>query len=151
ARLGRLWCTGVRVPWADLYTDPKPGRDSLPLYPFARERCWITPVEPASHPSTMSAVVSDDDLDGLVFRQEWVPIPTLGQARGDEHGPVETSSVIVYLPDSSAAAEALQKVLGGGLTYEIRLGTRTQLRSERGWEVDLDDADGITNCLVHIE
>jgi 3-oxoacyl-(acyl-carrier-protein) synthase/pimeloyl-ACP methyl ester carboxylesterase/acyl carrier protein len=40
-RLGRLWCSGVAIPWSALYAEPKPARIALPLYPFARERCWV--------------------------------------------------------------------------------------------------------------
>jgi amino acid adenylation domain-containing protein len=40
-KLGRLWCEGVAVPWSELHFDPKPKRIALPLYPFARERCWV--------------------------------------------------------------------------------------------------------------
>jgi polyketide synthase PksL len=43
-RLGKLleiWVKGVDVDWGRLYADEKPGRMSLPVYPFARERYWV--------------------------------------------------------------------------------------------------------------
>ena len=43
SRLLELWVKGVEVEWRKLYGEDLPPRISLPTYPFARERCWITP------------------------------------------------------------------------------------------------------------
>jgi polyketide synthase PksN len=40
--LARLWVEGVAVDWERLYGDCRPQRISLPTYPFARERYWIS-------------------------------------------------------------------------------------------------------------
>ncbi|HEX8620287.1 MAG TPA: beta-ketoacyl synthase N-terminal-like domain-containing protein, partial [Thermoanaerobaculia bacterium] len=36
-----LWTKGLELNWSALYGEQKPGRVSLPTYPFARERYWI--------------------------------------------------------------------------------------------------------------
>jgi len=36
-----LWVKGLEIEWEQMYGEVKPGRLSLPTYPFARERCWI--------------------------------------------------------------------------------------------------------------
>jgi polyketide synthase PksM len=41
--LAASWVSGVSVDWAVLYQGRYPRRLSLPLYPFARERCWGAP------------------------------------------------------------------------------------------------------------
>ncbi len=41
-RLSELWVKGVHVDWNRLYSDIQPFRISLPTYPFARERYWIS-------------------------------------------------------------------------------------------------------------
>lgn len=41
-KLLSLWVKGLSVDWNQLYDDIKPRRISLPVYPFARERYWIT-------------------------------------------------------------------------------------------------------------
>ncbi|MYM28266.1 SDR family oxidoreductase [Duganella sp. CY15W] len=50
-KLGRLWCQGANVPWMEGYRGLGIRRIDLPLYPFARERCWVQtaaqPVAPA--------------------------------------------------------------------------------------------------------
>jgi len=53
AKLLDLWVSGLEMDWNRLYADSKPRRISLPLYPFARERCWIEPMRP--QPSAVSA------------------------------------------------------------------------------------------------
>jgi acyl transferase domain-containing protein/acyl-CoA synthetase (AMP-forming)/AMP-acid ligase II/acyl carrier protein/2-polyprenyl-3-methyl-5-hydroxy-6-metoxy-1,4-benzoquinol methylase len=48
-KLAQLWISGIKIDWQLLYPEQKPQRISLPTYPFARERYWIsiTP-QPAS-------------------------------------------------------------------------------------------------------
>ncbi|HML90062.1 MAG TPA: SDR family NAD(P)-dependent oxidoreductase [Methylomusa anaerophila] len=40
-KIADLWVKGFDINWNLLYGDTKPGRISLPTYPFARERYWI--------------------------------------------------------------------------------------------------------------
>ncbi|MCW3465913.1 SDR family NAD(P)-dependent oxidoreductase [Chitinophaga nivalis] len=42
--LAQLWVKGAEIPWEGLYAAGKPGKISLPTYPFARERYWIDAV-----------------------------------------------------------------------------------------------------------
>ncbi|MCZ8519623.1 MULTISPECIES: SDR family NAD(P)-dependent oxidoreductase [Paenibacillus] len=53
AKLASLWVQGLSVDWSGLYGGRKPRRMSLPVYPFAKERCWapdfdLTPMSPGS-------------------------------------------------------------------------------------------------------
>jgi acyl transferase domain-containing protein/acyl carrier protein len=41
AELAELYCLGAELPWGDLF-GPGFGRISLPVYPFARQRYWVT-------------------------------------------------------------------------------------------------------------
>ncbi|MCP5054267.1 MAG: hypothetical protein GY940_44275, partial [bacterium] len=41
AKLLDLWVKGLVIDWNKLYDDVKPGRISLPAYPFARDRYWL--------------------------------------------------------------------------------------------------------------
>ncbi|WP_155661214.1 SDR family NAD(P)-dependent oxidoreductase, partial [Priestia megaterium] len=40
--LARKWTGGAKVKWDLLYKGQQPSRLSLPTYPFAREKCWIS-------------------------------------------------------------------------------------------------------------
>ena len=42
AKLGQLWVSGAAIDWSSLYPHRLPNRISLPVYPFARERCWVS-------------------------------------------------------------------------------------------------------------
>ena len=41
-KLMNLWVQGLDFDWNKLYGDDKPRIISLPTYPFAKEKCWIT-------------------------------------------------------------------------------------------------------------
>ena len=41
-KLARFWVVGVEIDWALLGRDATPRKISLPTYPFAKERCWVT-------------------------------------------------------------------------------------------------------------
>ncbi|PRR99354.1 non-ribosomal peptide synthetase [Bacillus atrophaeus] len=44
AKLLELWVKGMKMDWNSLYGEDQPNRLSLPTYPFAKERYWITDV-----------------------------------------------------------------------------------------------------------
>ncbi|RKZ92367.1 MAG: hypothetical protein DRR19_04435 [Candidatus Parabeggiatoa sp. nov. 1] len=48
SQLAQLWVSGVDIDWQLLYPNNKPQRISVPTYPFARERYWISTTEPKS-------------------------------------------------------------------------------------------------------
>jgi acyl transferase domain-containing protein/7-keto-8-aminopelargonate synthetase-like enzyme/acyl carrier protein/2-polyprenyl-3-methyl-5-hydroxy-6-metoxy-1,4-benzoquinol methylase len=49
-KLAQLWVSGVDIDWQLLYPNQKPQRISLPTYPFAKERYWIsTPLKKTTH------------------------------------------------------------------------------------------------------
>ena len=47
-KLAEFWVAGRNIDWHRLYSDPNPGRISLPTYPFARQRYWLPEAEPAT-------------------------------------------------------------------------------------------------------
>jgi thioester reductase-like protein len=66
-KLARFWASGLNFDWMVLYPETKPRRVSVPGYPFARERYWITggqsPVSPAvSVSDAQTEPVSDDEF-----------------------------------------------------------------------------------------
>ncbi len=44
AKIVDLWVKGLAMDWSMLYGDAKPQRMSLPAYPFAKERYWVTDI-----------------------------------------------------------------------------------------------------------
>ncbi|XLS29187.1 SDR family NAD(P)-dependent oxidoreductase [Flavobacteriaceae bacterium M23B6Z8] len=51
SEIARVWTEGVKIDWAQLYSKENlPQRISLPTYPFAKERYWITDAVTARKP-----------------------------------------------------------------------------------------------------
>lgn len=76
AKLTELWAKGLTFDWNRLYSGRKPCRISLPTYPFAKERHWLSEykAEPASGSTAASAAVihpllhqNTSDIYGLKF------------------------------------------------------------------------------------
>jgi acyl transferase domain-containing protein len=72
-RLLDLWVKGLAFDWERLYGDAKPRRMSLPSYPFAKRRFWISlPQEPRpsdradAAPEARDADLLESLLDGIV-------------------------------------------------------------------------------------
>nr|AGS77290.1 polyketide synthase [Myxococcus fulvus] len=51
---GEQWVAGAQVEWRSLYADGTPTRMTLPGYPFARRRCWISERTPESSVDTVT-------------------------------------------------------------------------------------------------
>lgn len=45
SKLLNFWVKGLDVAWNEFYTDMKPRKISLPTYPFAKERMWMSELE----------------------------------------------------------------------------------------------------------
>lgn len=76
-RLLELWVQGANIDWKELYQQDKPVRISLPAYPFAKERCWISPMESESRPvwknraDNMIKPEKEGAYELLEFKEEW--------------------------------------------------------------------------------
>lgn len=74
-KIAKLWAQGFSVDWELLYGEVKPQRLSLPTYPFARERFWIskTNPKPSGIESSLTALLhpllhqNTSDLSGQRF------------------------------------------------------------------------------------
>jgi NADP-dependent 3-hydroxy acid dehydrogenase YdfG len=70
-----LWAKGLPVDWAPLHEGTRPARLSLPTYPFATERYWVTarPAEPVT-----PAPVANRPEPGertVLLHTVWEPLP----------------------------------------------------------------------------
>jgi acyl carrier protein len=76
-KLAKLWVSGVDIDWNLLYRRTTPARISLPTYPFARERYWVTADKPvkttgASQDPGISQPQKDDGVkdNGKTLRDD---------------------------------------------------------------------------------
>ena len=120
AKLGKLWTQGTAIAWADGYTDAGLRRIDLPLYPFARERCWVQTAGKRAAVATGLAAALDArrsldsglhfDLAGSAFAST-ANLAVVGQA-ADYHGAVRALADVAWQPVGAAAQRTL--ILGAG-------------------------------------
>lgn len=68
-KLAKLWIAGADIDWSLLWQHGHPQRLSLPTYPFAKERYWVsTPVMTMQPVTTLAAA----EKQSLFFSPEWV-------------------------------------------------------------------------------
>ena len=72
-----MWVKGLAFDWRQLYGSVRPRRISLPTYPFARERYWVSAAKEAGIAVDVGAILqrNTSDESGLLFS---------AQLRGDE-------------------------------------------------------------------
>ncbi|MEX3611469.1 MAG: SDR family NAD(P)-dependent oxidoreductase [Burkholderia sp.] len=83
AKLLDLWVKGLDLNWARLQAGAGRRRISLPGYPFADERYWITPLSAESAaPASATAQVEASEAPALYFEESWqsYPVPSVSPA-----------------------------------------------------------------------
>ncbi|NSL86223.1 SDR family NAD(P)-dependent oxidoreductase [Chitinophaga sp. Mgbs1] len=71
-KLLELWVKGAACDWNKLYPAGKPARISLPVYPFAKERCWVGGTKAAKAVPAESPA-ADNVASLLTFEEYWTP------------------------------------------------------------------------------
>ena len=75
--LAKKWILGEAVAWEQLYHDSRPARMRLPVYPFAKERYWISIPEDTSKSvavkQSSNATTVSHNL--LLLKPDWQPSP----------------------------------------------------------------------------
>jgi len=131
-RLTQLWISGADIDWQWLYPENKPYRVSLPTYPFARTRHWVSP--PAQSP---------DLTRTLYFHNRWQDTGLPAEATARESAIRRRLLVL-------ASAEDLPAALNNRCTGEnreeldivlVKPGTGFQDRGNRVYEINPGSAD----------
>ncbi len=64
-KIAELWVKGFAIDWNLFYRDTKPCRISLPTYPFARERYWVTENRSGSDGSNITRLKQQNGTEAL--------------------------------------------------------------------------------------
>lgn len=123
-KLLSLWVTGLDVDWAKLYSQKKPERISLPTYPFARERYWLTEREAPAGNNSQVFVQTVGYLNPLLHRNT----SNLEEQRFSS----TLTGKEFFLKDHVVMGE---KILPGAAYMEM---TRAALRQSALWGEDHD-------------
>src|SRR5258707_913914 len=70
----RLWVTGIKIAWEQLYTGEQRQRVALPTYPFERQRLWLS-VPARQQPRAADQPAGDQRIFIPLWKQS-VPLPT---------------------------------------------------------------------------
>jgi len=158
AKLLNLWVKGLTFDWDRLYSETtRPCRISLPTYPFARERYWMTETTlglPYHHPHLRKDTSGSmqqppvHQSDDLTYIPKWEEQDRL--VPGKEETPHQVV-LIVYSESSSRFEETLldHYVLNHPETkvIQIQSGHQTKQLSDNKWSCDLEDPKGFEQCL----
>ncbi|MEM7125457.1 MAG: SDR family NAD(P)-dependent oxidoreductase [Chloroflexota bacterium] len=176
-QVARLWVSGADIDWGLLYGPQKPNRISLPTYPFARERCWLAPIDQQISHLNSNIPETEVAVYAPVSAELVEAAAPLRQAQGAEWlytGPPErgSSRQLTYIPrwirepllEPTKEAENPsgtclvvyhensfgfeQAILQRhGSAFQLRLGTRTERLRENSWVVDVHDPAAITTAI----
>ena len=87
-----LYVSGADVEWRRFYSDQKISRVSLPVYPFARERCWV------DIPDKLS-MSGSADFGGIYYELRW----RLEQAETNRKEEKTSGTIVVFKNEAPIA------------------------------------------------
>ncbi|GMQ63944.1 SDR family NAD(P)-dependent oxidoreductase [Vallitalea maricola] len=67
-----LWVNGVNIDWDRLYKDVKPIKISLPTYPFAKEKYWVSNNEDIREQKIVHEEYVSTDTSTLMLQPVWI-------------------------------------------------------------------------------
>ena len=83
AAFAELWCQGLKVSWAGVRGDQRVGRIPAPLYPFQKEKYWITPQAGGTAAQSTLAIGKNANTDHWYFEPTWQCAPLPPQDNAD--------------------------------------------------------------------
>lgn len=89
-KLAELWVNGFELDWEQLHGNAQPSKISLPTYPFAKERYWVSSLEKTSkvHSDTKKQVVASTNEKpvALHYTTEWKELALKPNVHKEEEG-----------------------------------------------------------------
>ncbi len=130
-KLAELWTTGLEMDWDLLYGDRKPRRISLPTYPFAKERYWITKNE-----SNTRTVLQGMGINSSSFERQ-VKYVQKSWRKSEAIGFNESNGLMLIYHNSStrALAECIAQQYGNSIL--LQKGQLSNVWQEQMMECDV--------------
>ncbi|HET7695320.1 MAG TPA: SDR family NAD(P)-dependent oxidoreductase [Vicinamibacterales bacterium] len=136
--LGRLWCEGSTVDWAEFYGRERRRRVPLPTYPFERQRHWVDP-EPFSRRKSIERIGSmmSQDLTDWFHVVSWkrsvAPTPAID-------APTTAGPCLLFADDSPVQARLAARLSAGRRVVTVRPGSRVERIAPDTYTVSPDRA-----------
>ncbi|MCX8131980.1 MAG: SDR family NAD(P)-dependent oxidoreductase [Clostridia bacterium] len=95
-KVAELWTQGFAIDWELFYGDVKPQRISLPTYPFARERYWVS----GATAGFVGIAVKNSDIADMIHPLSQQNTSDLSELRFSPTftGPSETTDTLMFEP-----------------------------------------------------
>lgn len=143
--LGRLWASGVPVPWGQFWLGEQRRRVSLPTYRFDNQRHWIEPGR-----AQLLAGGGDGEDGALVRRSDlhdWLYEPVWRRSARLEGGK-SPDTALVFLDDYGLGEAMVRRLRAEGCRVAtVRAGSRFQLQSVDCFQIAPDSADDYQSLL----
>ncbi|HKH43628.1 MAG TPA: SDR family NAD(P)-dependent oxidoreductase [Thermoanaerobaculia bacterium] len=140
AGLGKLWIAGVEVRWQGLHGRARRRRVAAPLYPFQRQRYWISPQQPQLVASPRSPTGPSEWLYLPSWKKTVPPEPREGSA---------ARSPWLVLQDACGLGRQIVAGLreAGGTVVSVVAGERFEDRGAEGFALAPGDPEGYRALL----
>lgn len=153
ATLGRLWLTGAKVDWSELYHDERRRRVALPTYPFERRRFWVE-----ARPADSSSGSAEDALRKKSDVADWFYSPSwkrsLNHVGAPPQTPTQSHKWLFFVDDSWLGTELATALrAAGGEAAQVKAGEHFARTGEREFIINprrREDYDELLeNLRVH--
>lgn len=128
--LSKLWLSGIKIDWSNLYADQQRNRLPLPTYPFERQRFWIEPKKATDTNNIQVNLVNQkSDITNWFYMPSWKRSHALTSKLSN----ILTQSCWLVFLDEYGLGEQLVKRLEaeGQEVIIVQVGTKFERCSER--------------------
>lgn len=144
--LGQLWLAGRTPDWQAFYQHENRRRQSLPLYPFERQRYWIEAGRTASLPAQAQPGKRQDV-------RQWLYLPSWQRTKLPSNGkPTEPRHWLIFKSDSEVCAELIRQLeQAGHQVTRVEPGSQYQKQTAQRFTIDPQQADHYRQLIQALE
>ncbi|MCP4990324.1 MAG: SDR family NAD(P)-dependent oxidoreductase [Colwellia sp.] len=133
--LGKLWLSGLAVDWPALYEDNKPGRISLPTYPFDRKRYWIEPLKLEDQSNQVRLDIKNKDIG------DWFYIPSWNRSIIPAQKDHKESETFIIMANETGISDTLLEKLKNNGNHVITINTGSRFKDETDSKYTINPGD----------
>lgn len=163
-KIASLWTSGASFDWMLLHEDSDVRKISLPTYPFAKQRIWVsmsdqealnTTIQKSMHPQ--SAVIldktTDENMTNYFFCVPKWKLKTLPHSSVAAQNTEETGKGVLIIRNNASAklAAAIRKLYQNNPVIEIVIGVKNQTLSETTIEIAADQLTHLNDYINKLE
>ncbi|MCU0289365.1 MAG: type I polyketide synthase, partial [Acidobacteria bacterium] len=152
-KIGRIWLTGQHIDWQAFYEHEQRFRVPLPLYPFQRQRFWIST---ESYENLGSTIMSNNS--SLAERKklpEWFYIPSWKRTIIPDQGTEKEQTplnLLFFIDECGLGAQLMTEMRKAGHhVVSVTQGPVFSRKQDNGYEIDLRSEEDYVLLLAALE